>query len=89
MGKGQREKERENLKPSVEPDPGLDTTTLSSWPQQKSGVASLTERAIQVPPTSKTLLRAIVRYEIMHICLGAKVKMSLIKDLQFLKASLP
>lgn len=30
MGKGQREKERENLKSSVEPDPGLDTTTLSS-----------------------------------------------------------
>ena len=46
-GEGQRERQRGNLKQTphwIEPNGGLDLTTLSSWPELKSRVTQLTER---------------------------------------------
>lgn len=52
VGGGRREKENLKQTPvSMEPETGLDFTTLRSWLELKSRVISLTDQASQAPLT--------------------------------------
>ena len=59
MQVGEGEEERENqasFTPSVEPDEGLNLTTLRSWPEPEPRIRRITDWATQAPQTySETL----------------------------------